>query len=81
MGVPSKSALICDIKADLKDIVCDTKIVAAITCDLLHDCNPCDIKADLKALACVEKDLACDYFDLNCDLHELTCVYHTSYSG
>jgi hypothetical protein len=79
MGVPSKGALICDIKADLADIVCDTQTIAKITCDLLHTCNPCAIQADLKAIACIEKDLACDYADLNCDLHELSCVYHCNY--
>ena len=79
MSHPTKAALICDIKADLKDIACDNKQVAKILCDLAHDHNPCDIKADLKQLECLSKDLAHDWCDVAKDVQTLECCYHTSY--
>ncbi len=80
MTVITKAALICDILHDVKDIACDAKNIAAITCDLQHDCNPCNINADLKALTCLEKDLCQDTADLKCDIQQLECLYHCSYS-
>ncbi len=62
MTVITKAALICDILHDVKDIACDAKNIAAITCDLQHDCNPCNINADLK----------CDIQQLECLYH---CSY------
>jgi hypothetical protein len=59
--------LICDIKADLKDIGCDLK---ALLC--AHD--PCQIQHLLK-------DLAHDSCDLAKDMKELECLYHCSYSA
>lgn len=64
--IPSKAELICDIKADLKDISCDIK-------ELVCAHNPCEVKHILQ-------DLAHDECDLTKDIQQLECLYHCSYS-
>ena len=80
MSRPTKAALICDIKADLKDIACDNAKVAKVLCDLAQNHNPCQIKVDLKTLDCLAKDLAHDWCDVAKDIHTLECCYHYTYT-
>lgn len=79
--VPTKAALLCDIKGDLNEIAFDVKAIGCLTYDATHDCNPCQVKSDLQEIACLVKDEIKTSFDLACDEQQLACLYHCSYSG